>query len=164
MPSGSVVDLRQVKAAHKRFIAEHNRAFDAVLDDAPVQRDVRQHVGSGVLLAKRSGDLMNATKARAIRSKNRTIIRVTNNAKYAHAQETGSGLYGPKHAKYPIRPKRPGYPLRFFWHRKGMDAAFYKVMHPGVKPTHFLEVATDLAFKTRMALLRAAMRTAARHF
>jgi len=108
--------------------------------------------------------LMHSTDAKLIRTANRSLVRVTNTAKYAWAQEKGSGKYGPKGTKYPITPKRAGYPLRFYSWRRGTWVSTYKVMHPGVKPTHFLEVATDLVFQTRLALLRAAMNSAARHF
>ena len=33
-----------------------------------------------------------------------------------------------------IRPKRPGYPLRFFWPRVGKMVHFMSVNHPGTKP------------------------------
>lgn len=164
MPIGSVVDISKIKNAHLRFLSAHDKAIAAALDSEAVVSQVKQQVGNGVLLAKRSGNLVNNTSARFIRTRNGATVRVQNTAKYAQAQETGSGLYGPKHAKYPITPKGKGYPLRFYWARKKMNVEFWGVMHPGVKPTHFLQVATELTFKTRIALLRASMRSAARHF
>lgn len=87
-------------------------------------------------------------------------------APYAVVQDSGSGLYGPRHAKYPIRPKNKkalafanpriaGPPggryrrlsgaLRASAMRKYQAGKFpgamivvKGVMHPGVKPDHFL--------------------------
>ena len=71
---------------------------------------------------------------------------------------TGSGLYGPKHAKYEIKPKATGYPLRFQWGGPGSynpktkpvaqyggpgtvsggtERRFMSVMHPGIEPRLF---------------------------
>ena len=38
---------------------------------------------------------------------------------------------------HPITPKRPGYPLRFFWEKMGKVVFFYSVNHPGTKPNPF---------------------------
>lgn len=161
---GNVVDISKIKSAHKRFLVAHDHALDYALSASNIENQVKQHVGNGILLAKRSGNLVNSTKAQFIRTSSGAIVRVTNTAKYAQAQETGSGLFGPSHSKYPITPRGSGYPLRFYWARKRMNVAFWKVMHPGVRPKHFLQVATNIVFDTRIALLRASMRSAARHF
>lgn len=99
-------------------------------------------------------------------------------APYAVIQDSGSGLYGPKHAKYPIRPKNKkalawpsahmGAPggqfrrlsgsLRAPVMRKylagmlpGAMTIRASVMHPGVKPDHFLTgVLDDPAEERRM--------------
>ncbi len=163
MPIGSVVDISRVKPAHHRFLTANDRAIAQALDSEAITSQVKSHIGNGILLAKRSGNLVANTSTRFIRTSKGAVARVQNTAVYAHAQETGSGLYGPKKAKYPIYPKG-NYPLSFYWHRKKQHVQFWKVMHPGVKPTHFLRVATDLVFGTRIALLRAGMRSAARHF
>ena len=52
----------------------------------------------------------------------------------------GTGLYGPRGAKYPIVPKGPGYPLKFYWARGPRGPGIYyfmRVMHPGIKPNPF---------------------------
>lgn len=164
MPIGNVVDISKIHGAHKRFLANHDNAFERVLDDTAITAEVKHYIGSGVLLAMRSGNLLKHTQVRVMRSSRGAVVRVTNDAKYAWAQNSGSGLYGPSGAKYPITPKGKGYPLRFYWARKKVWVSTFKVMHPGVKATHFLGVASDLTFKTRLALLRAAMNSAARHF
>jgi HK97 gp10 family phage protein len=56
---------------------------------------------------------------------------------YAIYQELGTGLHGPRRAKYPIRAVNAE-SLRFFWPRTGRVERFKSVMHPGVKPRHFM--------------------------
>lgn len=58
---------------------------------------------------------------------------------YAPYVEHGTGLWGPKHAKYPIRPKVPGGTLHFF--TKGGAEVFTKlVMHPGSPGAHMVAI------------------------
>ena len=64
----------------------------------------------------------------------------TDNTGDAAAREFGSGLHGPKHAKYPILPKK-GKALVFFWEKaydyipKTEDGRVILpgVMHPGIQ-------------------------------
>lgn len=44
-----------------------------------------------------------------------------------------------------IRPKGPGYPLRFYWAKVGAWVAFMKVSHPGTAPNDFLTPALEAA-------------------
>jgi Bacteriophage HK97-gp10, putative tail-component len=66
---------------------------------------------------------------------------------YAPFVEWGTGLWGPKHAKYPIRPKKPDGWLH--WVDDAGDDHFAKlVMHPGSKGHHMAALAvahTDAA-------------------
>ena len=88
-------------------------------------------------------------------------------APYAEAQDSGSGLYGPRGAKYPILPKTPGGVLA--WPQGGVATRLSgaisakvrqqlasgklkagqvftfarSVQHPGVKPTRFLTGAAE---------------------
>lgn len=54
----------------------------------------------------------------------------------------GTGLWGPKRAKYPIVPVRAAF-LVFMWNGRLVFAK--KVMHPGVKPRKFMQNAQVLA-------------------
>jgi hypothetical protein len=108
-------------------------------------------------------------------------------APYAQAQDSGSGLYGPRGAKYPIVPKTPGGVLAIpnvavlghpgGVHRRrdgslrsktrklinagGLPGAFLyvkKVMHPGVKPTYFLTKAPEAAWDKILVTQAAAVK------
>ena len=49
-------------------------------------------------------------------------------------------IYGT--ASHEIRPKGPGYPLRFYWPKVGAFVAFMKVQHPGTKANTVLTDST----------------------
>ena len=101
----------------------------------------------------------------------------TDNAIYGYV-DRGTGLWGPKRAKYPIVPKGPGYPLKF---RSGYKAKTapgvigsggggsfgpfvraWGVMHPGIKTRGFTAMIyreiSILVPKWTMAALGKAMR------
>jgi hypothetical protein len=56
---------------------------------------------------------------------------IASNIGYAPHVEYGTGLYGPKAAKYPILPKKPGGFLRWIDPKTGKEVFARKVMHPG---------------------------------
>ena len=80
--------------------------------------------------------------------------------------DKGTGLWGPKHAKYPIVPKTPGGVLAFNSQfsaksRPGRLRAYVgsscppvrfakAVMHPGIEPRRFSELATARALREGM--------------
>lgn len=101
----------------------------------------------------------------------RLIIAGNSQVRYAAAKEVGSGLYGPKGRKYPIRPRRGRF-LRFpsqqaLTQRAGSRAVLHKtksgrvsnktvkrygnkafvvtrlVMHPGSKGYHYMKKAIE---------------------
>ena len=57
--------------------------------------------------------------------------KVASNIDYAPHVEYGTGLWGPKKAKYPITPKKPGGWLRWIDPKTGKEVFARKVMHPG---------------------------------
>jgi hypothetical protein len=59
---------------------------------------------------------------------------------YAPYVEWGTGLWGPKHAKYPIRPKKPGGWLHWV-SPDGQDVFAKLVMHPGSPGRHMVAIA-----------------------
>lgn len=159
MPTGNVVDVSKVRVGHKHFLDRHDRELNNLLNEQRLTQSARSHISANAAFKSRTGNLVNKTNVAVMRTRAGHLIRFTNKAKYAAAQDSGSGLHGPNRAKYMIA----GNPfLVFMW--KGVKVAFRYVMHPGVKPTHFLEVARAVSFRTHNALLRAAMRRAAKSF
>lgn len=66
---------------------------------------------------------------------------------YAPYVEYGTGLWGPKHAKYAIRPKQPGGVLH--WKTpEGADVFARLVMHPGARGQGMLAAAFSDALVT----------------
>jgi len=157
----SVLNLDKIKRAHQRFLAEHSRQVDVALSAEMltpwVWRYVLQHGG----FTSRTGNLVKKSKATLIRRGKNRIVRLSNSAKYANAQDGGSGLYGPKRRKYPIRAKN-GKALAFM----GRSGLVFRraIMHPGVHPTRFLYNANDALFRATKQWLRMAMRRAADKF
>jgi len=155
-------DLGKIKRAHQRFMAEHSREVAVALDPQKLTpwewRYISQHGG----FTSRTGKLVAKTKVKVLRTgKGRLIVKSTNSAAYAAAQDGGSGLYGPKRAKYVIRTKN-GKALAFTSGGKTIFAR--SVMHPGVKPTRFLYNANDALFRASKQWLRGAMDRAAKKF
>lgn len=58
--------------------------------------------------------------------------------------EYGTGLYGPEHRPYIIRPKTPGGMLRFYSRREGRWVYARSVTHPGIHPQRPLQTAVAL--------------------
>lgn len=96
------------------------------------------------------------------RTRSGHVLKLRNKADHAAAHDGGSGLHGPKGAKYPITGKR-GKRLAFIG-RGGAMVFRRSVMHPGVKATHFLLKATEHAYDFAGDELRRGMqRVASRH-
>lgn len=156
-----VLDISKIKQKHQRFLAEHRAAVDQALDASKLTpwewRYVSQHGG----FTSRTGNLVKKTKVTILRSGKKLIVRSSNSSPYAAAQDGGSGLYGPKRARYRITAKN-GSALAF----QGSSGVVFRrsVMHPGVKPTRFLYNANDALFRTTKQWLRGAMARAASKF
>lgn len=73
---------------------------------------------------------------------------------YAPYVEHGTGLFGPKHAKYIIRPKTPGGVLH--WIGPGGEHVFAReVHHPGSPGNHMVAIAAEVVeFETDGELMR----------
>jgi hypothetical protein len=68
---------------------------------------------------------------------------VSTDLSYAAYVEYGTGLYGPKHAPYVIKPKNPGGTLRFI--AKDGGVVFAKsVLHPGSPGNYMLAIGMDV--------------------
>lgn len=58
--------------------------------------------------------------------------------------EYGTGLYGPEHRPYVIRPKNPGGFLRFYSRKSGQWVFARQVTHPGIHPQRPLAIGMAL--------------------
>ena len=68
---------------------------------------------------------------------------ISNSTSYAAFVESGTGLYGPEHASYVIKPKRPGGMLR--WIGKDGQVVFARfVIHPGSPGNHMLSISLNV--------------------
>jgi len=63
--------------------------------------------------------------------------RVGSNRPYALWHHQPTGIYGGR-GKYPIRPRRPGGRLRFWWAKMGQIVYLRRVNHPGSRSNPFL--------------------------
>lgn len=68
---------------------------------------------------------------------------IASDVKYAPHVEFGTGLWGPKHAKYPILPKKPGGWLRWIDPKTGKPVFARKVMHPGSPGRYMVSKGAD---------------------
>ena len=82
------------------------------------------------------------------------------------AYELGSGLHGAKKAKYLIKPKGEGYPLRFIWLKNpgfAVDSegkvSLMSVQHPGVEAHPTLKPAMEKNRENLFKFLRLRTRT-----
>lgn len=64
---------------------------------------------------------------------------------YAPYVEWGTGLFGPKHAKYPIVPKNPDGWLKWTDPKTGLPVFAKKVMHPGSPGQHMVAIAVAVS-------------------
>lgn len=67
---------------------------------------------------------------------------VASNVSYAPYVEHGTGLWGPKHAKYEIKPKGGGF-LKFIG-SDGNEVFARRVMHPGSPGQHMVAIAAEV--------------------
>jgi hypothetical protein len=74
---------------------------------------------------------------------------------YGPSIEHGWGLWGPSHAKYLIKPRRPGGWLHWVDPHTGEDRFARRVMHPGAPGAHMFAVAAGVTEANFEAVVRA---------
>lgn len=127
-----MINIAALKRAHNAFILDLVEEIDLAQEQAGDTLKVNLALHSE--FNKPTGKLAAKTETRLIRTRNGNVLRVSNKAKYALAQERGSGTHAGK-GPYPIRPRRAR-ALRFM---SGGAVVFSRgVMHPGVPATHWL--------------------------
>lgn len=133
-----------------RVVIHHFRAareseVDAAIFIRKVLRELqfqaRLHVASGPYTM---GDLARSIQSHGpfVEANGRVSGYVGSDLPYASAVEGGSGLWGPKHTKYPIYPVRKKM-LRFYWRKVGHVVVLPKVMHPGQRGKNYLKRAAE---------------------
>lgn len=79
---------------------------------------------------------------------------VASQVPYAPDVEYGTGLWGPRHAKYEIKPKDPSGFLRWIDPRTGKEVFAKRVMHPGSPGQHMIQIAGEVTeFETDAGLM-----------
>lgn len=154
------VNLKALRYCHGQLVANLTRAVNETLTEAGQFGKYRvQHYG----WKRSTGALASKTEARVIRTNSGALLRLRNTSPYARAQDLGSGLHASRgtRAKYQIVPRRAKF-LRFVV--SGRTVFARKVMHPGVRPTRFLFLATEAAGAHEKNLLTTEMGRVARRF
>ena len=129
--SAGPIDMDYIRHQHQQLAgAVRNRCTDAAWEVARSMAE-RAKYGSTAGLKMRTGLLRGSWMSHAMATPNGAIARLLNPVPYAAFQEEGTGLYGPKKARYPIEAK----PGRWLVFEQGGVLQFRKrVMHPGVRP------------------------------
>lgn len=156
------LDISKLRRAHQHFLANHAREVDKALEESALGQFAQRHASRHGGFTSRTGNLVRRTHAKVVRTSRGKVVKIRNNAPYAHAQDGGSGLHGPRRAKYVILPRRK-FALRFVA-RDGSVVFTRKVMHPGVPATRFLYNATDATARATRGWLLGAMKRAASRF
>jgi hypothetical protein len=154
-----MINIGKIKSHHSAFLKSHDAMVSEMTNESKLEQFAQRYVRDNSGLKMRTGNLVNSTKVRTIRTGSGALVTISNKAKHAWAQDQGSGLYGPKRQKYMI----VGNPfLRFMW--KGQLVYRRYVMHPGVRPTRFLYNATDATARVVVSWLETRMAQVARKF
>lgn len=145
-------DLSEALALLQRTGANMQNAVPRIISDVTTEayREARRIIDSENI--KRTG-LYSKSVRMEVTGTGETMVGIVGDAAkdarsgfpYPVVIEEGSGLYGPKHAKYPITPTTKK-ALAFFA-KSGEHVIVQKVMHPGVKPRHVFRRARDYAVK-----------------
>lgn|SRR5512147_168462 len=121
------VGLRRQQDA---LLAKIARATDAAIEGIGANAE---HVAK-VSSPHQTYQMRGGWKHRSWRSGGAAVGSLYNMVPHALYQEEGTGLWGPKRAKYPIVPRRK---RMLSWVGKdGVRRFARKVMHPGVKPRY----------------------------
>lgn len=133
-----------------RVVIHHFRAArESEVDAARFIRKVLRELEFQARLHVATGPYTMGNLAHSIRShgpfieaNGRVTGSVGSDLAYAASVEAGSGLWGPKHAKYPIYPVRKKM-LRFYWRKVGKVVVLPKVSHPGQRGKGYLKRAAE---------------------
>ena len=129
--------MARVRIYHSRARRETNEDAEKFI------REVLRQIAFQAKLHVAFGPYTTGNLARSIRARGpfirfgRVAGEVGSELNYASAVEGGSGLYGPRASKYPIRP-RNAKRLRFYWRKVGRVVSLPIVHHPGQRGKNYL--------------------------
>lgn len=155
----TILDLTNLRQQHDRLLRRLDQAVDA---------ETKAAAEFGVAAARTApefkgppGPLRMATHALVRRRGKKRFVILRNPHPGAFAQDKGSGVHGSRRSPYVIRARR----ARALKFTIGGET-FYRrqVLHPGVRPTHFLFNANRKAFDQTGARLEQRMTTLGRQF
>ena len=147
-------NLDELERAHERLLAETQRAIAEGLDLAG--RHGVEHVKNHPEFKPQTGNLQKKTKYRVVRLGSGRILKLTNNAPYAAAIDTGSKAHV-------IRSKGGGR-LTFFSKKLGHFVSVREVHHPGTRAYRFMFFAHDAADRVFRADMNRRMSSIASRF
>jgi len=131
-----VINLRQVQLGHRKFLAAHDAAVLAALNEA--RQAGIDYTAVHPQFTPRSGaqGLAHATSGTVVRTSRGAVVRLQNRKKYAAAIDRGA-------RPHVIRARSGG--MLAFRGRDGQMVFRKSVHHPGNKPYRFLYRATMAA-------------------
>src|SRR5689334_11317644 len=97
-----MINIDKIKRHHRSFLVNHEKMIVDATDESKLTQLAQRYVTDNSGLTMRSGNLRRQTKVKTIRTRSGVIVKFQNAAKYAAAQDSGSGLYGPKRRRYMI--------------------------------------------------------------
>lgn len=134
--------MARVRIYHSRARRETNEEAEKFV------REVLRQIAFQARLHVTFGPYTLGNLARSIHARGpfvefgRVAGSVGSDLNYAAAVEGGSGLYGPRRSKYPIRP-RNAKRLRFYWRKVGRVVSLPVVHHPGQRGKGYLFKAAE---------------------
>lgn len=129
-----------------------------LFDDAPTKRAVRRMAAKGgermVHWAVKNTPVATGHLRQSWKQKKLMPVRrgradgwesgVETSVAYAPDVEWGTGLWGPSHQKYEIKPKKPDGFLHWIDAKTGKDVFAKRVMHPGSPGHHMVAIAATM--------------------
>lgn len=134
--------------AARELRIEINKGLCAVQVDARLHHDFKPHSG------KLERSVQEDVESTGLSGKVWLEEGVASYGKFVH---DGTGLYGPKKQKYPIKPKNKKL-LYFVSKKEGHLIGKSGVMHPGIRPDKFLFEAFDRQKPLIMAQIHGAVK------
>lgn len=147
------IDIAELRRKHARGRSDIRKAVEEAATEASgdavaYSRDKHEY-------KNRTGALRGATFGRVVRLKSGAKVVLKNPKPYAASIDMGA-------RPHEIRPKRPGYPLRFKVRGKMVTA--WRVSHPGNRAYHFLYNATRHGHRMLLKRLEARLSSVSRKF